>query len=162
MSNHVHLIAVPEEERSLALGVGEAHRRYTRYVNFREGCRGYLFQGRFHSFPLEGRYLLAAVRYVLRNPVRAGMVRHAWDYRWSSAKWFVGDVSEDLLATSSEALTDVRGHRDFLLTDDDACGAFRKHTRTGRPLGSESFIRDLEQRTGRILHPKKPGPRSGS
>ena len=90
MSNHVHLIGIPKEERSLALGIGEAHRLYTRYINFREGWRGYLFQGRFHSFPLEGDYLLAAVRYVLRNPVRAEIVSNPWDYEWSSAAWFVG------------------------------------------------------------------------
>jgi putative transposase len=95
MANHVHLVAVPEEEKSLALGVGEAHRRYTRYVNFREGWRGYLFQGRFHSFPLGGSYLLAAVRYVLRSPVRAGLVERPWDYRWSSARWFVGERRDD-------------------------------------------------------------------
>jgi len=77
MPNHVHLIAIPEREDSLALGISEAHRRYTRYINFREGWGGYMFQGRFHSFPLEGDYLLAAVRYVLRNPVRAGIVRKA-------------------------------------------------------------------------------------
>lgn len=90
MTNHAHLIAIPEEEQSLARGIGEAHRKYTRYVNFREGWRGYLFQGRFHSFPLEAAYLLAALRYVLRNPVRAGIARRPWDYPWSSAKWFVG------------------------------------------------------------------------
>jgi putative transposase len=155
----MHLVAVPEEEKSLALGVGEAHRRYTRYVNFREGWRGYLFQGRFHSFPLEGSYLLAAVRYVLRNPDRAGLVKKPWDYRWSSAKWFVGKRKGDPLAVPSDTLPDIADRRSFLLQDNDSLTELRKHARTGRPLGSESFLMQLEQSTGRVLRPKRRGPK---
>ena len=73
LPNHVHLIAVPAEADSLRRAVGEAHRRYTRYVNFREGWRGHLWQGRFASFVMDERYLLAAARYVEMNPVRAGL-----------------------------------------------------------------------------------------
>jgi putative transposase len=162
MTNHVHLVAIPRDERSLALGVGEAHRRYTRLVNFREGWRGYLFQGRFHSFPLEGSYVLAAVRYVLRNPVRAGLAKRPWDYRWSSAKWFVGEREDDRLAVRSEMLADIKDRRSFLLEEEDSLGEFRRHARTGRPLGSEAFLAELEQLTGRCLHPRKRGPKSKS
>jgi putative transposase len=161
MTNHVHLIAVPEEEKSLALGVGEAHRRYTRYVNFREGWRGYLFQGRFHSFPLEGSYLLGAVRYVLRNPVRAGLVKKPWDYRWSSAKWFVGKRKGDPLAVPSDMLADITDRRSFLLQEEDSLAEFRQHARTGRPLGDEPFLIHLEELTGRALRPRRRGPKRG-
>ena len=140
MTNHVHLIAIPAEEDSLARGIGEAHRRYTRYINFREGWRGYLFQGRFHSFPLEDTYLLAAVRYVLTNPVRAGIVDKPWDYPWSSARWFVGQVEYDPLAVQSEMLVDITDRRSFLLREEDSLSEFRKHASTGRPLGSDSFL----------------------
>jgi REP-associated tyrosine transposase len=81
MTNHVHLVAIPEAEDSLARGIGEAHRRYTRLKNFSEGVRGYLFQGRFGSCVLDQRHLLAAGRYVERNPIDAGMVQRATDYR---------------------------------------------------------------------------------
>ena len=74
MPNHIHMIAVPELEDGLRLAIGEAHRRYTRLVNFREGWRGHLWQGRFASFPMDEIYLLAAALYVERNPVRAGLV----------------------------------------------------------------------------------------
>ena len=74
MPNHIHLIAVPDSEDGLRRGIGEAHRRYTRRVNFRERWRGHLWQGRFASFVLDDCYLLAAARYVELNPVRAGMV----------------------------------------------------------------------------------------
>ncbi len=70
MPNHVHLIAVPKSENGLRRAIGEAHRRYTRRINFREKWRGYLWQGRFASFIMDEPYLLAAVRYVELNPVR--------------------------------------------------------------------------------------------
>jgi len=162
MTNHVHLIAIPAEEDSLARGIGEAHRRYTRYINFREGWRGYLFQGRFHSFPLEDTYLLAAVRYVLTNPVRAGIVDKPWDYPWSSARWFVGQVEYDPLAVQSEMLVDITDRRSFLLREEDSLSEFRKHASTGRPLGSDSFLEHLEQQTGRVLRRRKPGPKTRS
>ena len=86
MDNHVHLIVVPRQEDSLTKAIGETHQLYTRMINFRERWRGYLWQGRFKSVPLDEKYLYAAVRYVERNPVRAKIVKKAEDYLWSSAK----------------------------------------------------------------------------
>jgi len=63
MPNHVHLVVVPRTREGLARAVGEAHRRYTRRVNFRKGWRGYLWQGRFASYPMDTAYALAAARY---------------------------------------------------------------------------------------------------
>jgi putative transposase len=85
MPNHVHLIAVPLSADGLRRAIGEAHRRYTRMVNFREGWRGHLWQGRFASFVLDEPYLLTAARYVELNPVRAALVNTPRQYRWSSA-----------------------------------------------------------------------------
>jgi len=59
----IHLIAVPQSQDALARAIGEAHRRYTRRINFREKWRGYLWQGRFASFVMDEPYLLAAARY---------------------------------------------------------------------------------------------------
>jgi putative transposase len=84
MTNHVHFVAVPITETSLARGFGEAHRRYTRMKNFALKVRGYLFQGRFSSSVLDESNLMAAVRYVELNPVQAGMVTNAWEYPWST------------------------------------------------------------------------------
>jgi putative transposase len=64
MPNHLHLIAVPQNETGLARTIGEAHRRYTRRINFREKWRGHLWQERFASFPMDELHLLATVRYV--------------------------------------------------------------------------------------------------
>ncbi|MBN1353729.1 MAG: transposase, partial [Candidatus Omnitrophica bacterium] len=64
MPNHVHIIAVPAKEGSLANAIGKTHLKYTRMINFRENWRGYLWQGRFSSYVLSERYLLAAVKYI--------------------------------------------------------------------------------------------------
>lgn len=86
MPNHVHLILSPHTEDGLRAALGEAHRRYTRHVNFRERWRGYLWQGRFASFPMDEKYLLACARYVELNPVRARLVKRPQDWAWSSAQ----------------------------------------------------------------------------
>ena len=85
MPNHVNLIVVPQSAESLCRSIGEAHRRYTRWINFREGWRGHLWQGRFASFVMDEDHLLTAARYVELNPVRAGLVQAPGRYRWSSA-----------------------------------------------------------------------------
>jgi putative transposase len=86
MPNHIHLIALPKEKESLTLAIGEAHRRYTRRINFREGWRGHLWQGRFSSFIMDENHLIACTKYIEMNPVRAGLVERARDWPWSSAK----------------------------------------------------------------------------
>jgi putative transposase len=85
MPNHVHLILVPSTVEGLAQAVAEVHRRYTRMINFREGWRGRLWQGRFASFVMSEKHLIGAVRYVERNPVKAELVERAEDWPWSSA-----------------------------------------------------------------------------
>ena len=99
MPNHVHLLAVPRFEDGLARAIGEAHRRYTRLVNFREGWRGYLWQGRFSSFVVDGDYVPATTRYIELNPVRAFLVERPEDYEWSSA-WAHMNERSDVLAGS--------------------------------------------------------------
>ena len=81
MPNHVHLILVPDRPEGLRAALGKTHRRYARRVNRREGWRGHLWQERFHSFALDEGHLLACARYVELNPVRAGLVRRARDWR---------------------------------------------------------------------------------
>jgi len=168
MDDHVHLIVVPEAADSLARAIGEAHRRYTRYVNCNEGVRGYLFQGRFFSCPLDERHLIAAARYVERNPVRAGVVERAWDYRWSSARFHVGRRKGDPLVGERDLLGLVDDWRGLLRQDpedpDNPASSeeedlLRERVRTGRPCGADEFIAKAERLTGRSLRPRPPGPR---
>jgi putative transposase len=85
MPNHVHVIVVPSSEDGLRRALGEAHRRCTRRINFREGWRGHLRHGRFTSFATDERHLLRAARYVELNPAGAKRRRALWRWRWSSA-----------------------------------------------------------------------------
>lgn len=158
MPNHVHIIAVPESEEGLRVAIGEAHRRYTRHINFREGWRGHLWQGRFASFPMDESHLLAAVRYVELNPVRARLVEEPWAYLWSSAKAHITG-KDDKLAKVKPLQNMIKDWREFLLagTQEREMEELRKHERTGRPLGSEQFVRRLEKTLDRILHKQKPG-----
>ena len=163
MSNHLHLVAVPEVERALALAVGEAHRRYTRLVNFRAGVRGHLFQERFHSCVLDERHLLAAARYVELNPVRAGLVRRGEEWPWSSARFHLGRAAADPLVIDRTLLglvRDARGWRELLGEEDaEAEGHLRLATRTGRPAGDGRFLARMERLTGRELRPGRPRSR---
>lgn len=159
MPNHVHLIMTPATTDGLRASLAETHRRYTRRINAREGWSGHLWQERFHSFPMDENHLLAAVRYVELNPVKAGLVEHAPDWSWSSAPSRLNAANDTL--TCLHAL-------DGLITDwpafwaqgeDSAEDTLRQHSRTGRPLGDEAFIRTAERVTGRKLKRQKPGPR---
>ena len=157
MPNHVHLVAVPRRLESLRLAIGEAHRRYTRIVNAREDWKGYLWQGRFSSFPMDEGYLLAAARYIELNPVRARLVEHAWDYRWSSVHAHLSG-EDDKLVRAQPLLERVDDWRAFLRKSDEAAdGDLRKHENTGRPAGSKGFIERLSSELGRDLIPKRRG-----
>jgi len=159
MPNHVHLIAVPENEEGLARAIGEAHRRYTRRINFREGWRGHLWQERFASFPMDETYLLAAARYVELNPVVAGLVKRPEDYRWSSARAHL-EGKDDLLVKVAPLLEMIGDWQAFLATPADVgADRLRQHERTGRPLGGEAFVEQLEAELSRYLRPQKPGPK---
>src|SRR5437762_754215 len=86
MPNHVHLIVVPGDEHGLARAIGEAHRRYTNFINARGRWIGHLFQARFASVVMDEEHLIAAARYVSLNPVRARLVKRAEDWPWSSVR----------------------------------------------------------------------------
>jgi len=160
MPNHVHLIAVPGSEDGLRRGIGEAHRRYSRMINFRENWRGHLWQGRFASFPMDETYLLAAARYVEMNPVRAHLVPDAISWPWSSARSHVAGTDDDLVKVTP--LLEIAGDWRLFLSGaevDEQTDDIRKHERTGRPLGSEAFIEKLESDLERFLKRGKPGPK---
>jgi REP-associated tyrosine transposase len=167
MQNHVHLIVVPETAEALGRGIGEAHRRYTRRVNARKGWRGHLWQGRFASFVMEEQHLVAAARYIERNPVKLGLAKRAEDWPWSSAAAHVGGRGDAL--AEGDWLTERMAEwtctwRQYLRQREDEAwiGALQRHERTGRPLGDKRFVQKLGRRLGRDLLPGKPGrPRKG-
>jgi putative transposase len=166
MPNHVHFVAVPETAKGFSIAFRETHRRYSLRVNRRLGWQGYLWQGRFFSFPMDDSHLVQAARYIELNPVRAGLVEYPEDYPWSSARANMLSGSDRLIVSPTlqnmvgDWLKFVREKQDAALLS-DLPEIIRKHERTGRPLGGEGFIRNLEKETGRILMKKRPGPQRG-
>ncbi len=160
MPNHVHLVMVPRHGDGLRCAIGEAHRRYTRRINFREGWRGHLWQERFHSFVMDERYTLAAVRYIETNPVRAGLCAHAGDWRWSSARAHLRG-EDDALVKVSPLRGIVSDWSQYLNepSSEHLVSDLHRHMRTGRPLGEDVFIELLEHKLELRLRPKKPGPK---
>jgi putative transposase len=162
MPNHVHLVMVPSCEDGLRAALGEAHRRYTRYVNFRQGWRGHLWQERFHSFVMDEQYLLAAVRYVERNPVVARLCRQPVDWKWSSAYAHLA-AQDDGLVRVKPMLDRMNDWAAYLSAEcDEDTEVIKLHTRTGRPLGSTDFVEHLEAVTGKVLAPRRPGRKEKS
>jgi len=159
MTNHTHLIVVPNGGAVLARAIGEAHRRYTRMKNFSDGVRGYLFQGRFGSCVLDERHLLAATRYVELNPVNAGMVKEAMDYPWSSARFHLGVSQGDALVKDRTLLGLVQNGSEYLNVRDEPSiqTTLLRGIRTGRPTGSDQFVNLIEKITGRDLRVRQAG-----
>jgi putative transposase len=160
MPSHVHLILVPAHADGLRAALGETHRRYTRRVNQREGWHGHLWRERFHSFPMDEAHLLACALYVELNPVRAGLVRRARDWAWSSARAHLTG-QDDGLVEMGALLDRVPDWRAFLKggLDDEALDRMRRHGRSGHALGSEEFLGHVNAALGRDVRPGKPGRR---
>jgi putative transposase len=161
MSNHVHLIAIPHTADALSQSLKQAHGRYASYWNAQQSSTGHVWQGRFYSCPLDESHLWAALRYVELNPVRAGMVKTAQLWKWSSAAAHCG-MANPLSMLEMERWrnrwTEAQW-RDFLVQGESApvLSALRICTHTGRPLGSPEFVSALEQLTLRSLAPHKGG-----
>lgn len=90
MDNHAHLL-VHTAEANLGPGMQRLSSSYARRSHNRYRSSGHVFQGRYHALVVQrDAYLLEVFRYILLNPVRAGLCRHAVDWRWSSAREALG------------------------------------------------------------------------
>ncbi len=136
MPNHVHFIIIPPEPDSLAELFRWTHGHYTRYLNKQDDCTGHLWQERFHSSPLSDAHRTNALRYILMNPVEAGMCEKSVDYDWSSARFTfqskIGDPLikrplpqlwvENLKAMGSSGIQEDRKKIDYYLRNNFAYG----------------------------------------
>ena len=160
MTNHVHILAVPRKEESLAKGIGSTNLVYTQYINRKYERSGRLWQNRFFSAVVDAEsYLWAVVRYIEKNPVKAGLAQRAEDYRWSSCKAHILNFNDSILSVRSWLEEgDIKVYKAFLMEDDTAAEkSIRRATATGRPLGDADFIQLLEKKLSRELLPKKAG-----
>lgn len=167
MTNHIHLVAVPATGEGLHRMLKPLHMRYAQSVNRVRGWKGHLWQGRFFSSPLDEAYLWAAVRYVERNPVRAGMEQRAENYRWSSAAAHCGNRPDSLLNLESAWSKQFAAIDDWSVwlaegDETEEIQTLRQNVEKGLPCGDASFIRRLGKIVGRQLEYRPQGrPRKG-
>lgn len=158
MTNHVHLLVRGLARESLARAMRELQGRYARRVNEQRRWSGHLWANRFFSHPVGEDRLLETVRYIERNPVRAGMVERAEEYPWSSARAHCGLAAPSLLAPSRPFLGRVPDWKPWLEEDDAAIDdRLRESARKGAPFGEDEFVSRLEGELGRSLTPLPRG-----
>lgn len=165
MPNHIHLVLIPSDPAGLTAAMANTHQKYAWLINRRQGWTGHLWQQRYYSFPLDNEHLLAAVRYVELNPVRARLVATPQDWRWSSAAARMGKDHKDglHLAPPPPPLNDIADWSAYLSAsrgpEDDQQ---RTHQLSGRPLGGDAFVQQLAARLGRnlVARPRGRPPRS--
>ena len=167
MSNHIHIVAIPHEQDSLAKAIGRTHFRYTQYINHFHRRSGHLWQGRFYSCALDERHFWLAMKYIELNPVRARLCRKPWRYKWSSAAGHVDDKAEsDILKLPwwYDIISAGQWRKELEAgLSDSELSRVRLSTHTGRPLGSDSFISKLEKLLNRRVRPLPVGrPRKES
>ena len=159
MPNHVHIIAVPQDEDGLARTFSHLHRSYTGYINARRRVTGHLWQGRFGSVAMDEAHFVTALRYVALNPVRARLVSRAEDWRWSSTRALLRG-QDDHVVTVAPALDRVGDFAAFLGADFEeptTYTALRKAETIGRPVGSTDWLARMEDITGLKLAAAKRG-----
>jgi putative transposase len=170
MTNHLHLLMTPTEEGACSLCMQYIGRHYVRYFNYRYQRTGTLFEGRFRSHPIQAEvYYLNCSRYIELNPVRAGMVSHPDEYRWSSYCAQALGLSVEMWTPhlQYEQLGETEGARQFAyrrLFDNELNETLihdiKQHQETGFVLGTETFRRQFEELTGQPQFHRKRGPKT--
>ena len=166
MTNHVHLLLTPQKVDSAALMMKHLGQRYVQYINRTYKRSGTLWEGRFRSCLTQTEdYVLACYRYIELNPVRAGMVKHPRDYRWSS---YLANAEgkRDALVTPHEQylrLGQVPGRHEAYRAlfkahlDTETIDAIRSATNGNFALGDERFQKEIAQALKRRATPGKAG-----
>ncbi len=154
MTNHVHLLLTPERADSVGRLFQSLGRHFVRYVNATYQRHGGLWEGRYKCNVIESQaYLLSCMRYIELNPVRAGMVDHPANYRWSSYAANALGVSNAVLTAHTEYVTLGRlsDNRQSVYRDlfdggstSDELKLLRCALQTGTPLGNERFKAEIE------------------
>ncbi len=140
MTNHIHLIITPLTETALSSVVGKIHGQYSQYINKIQKTSGHIFENRYHSCPLDHNHFINTLKYVERNPVRAGIVDHPSDYEWSSARMHLGIEDQWGLIDQDEwkDLMDATGidWEKWISNpvEDEIIESIRKHTTSGKHL----------------------------
>ncbi len=161
MPNHVHLIATPHDANGLSRALQRVHSEYARALHMRLRRTGHLWQARFHSVAMDEKHFWAAMLYVERNPVRAGLVEQAGDWAWSSARAHLGLTPNPILDMIEwRTRWNSSSWNSWLSNcpaDAELEARIRVATLSGLPLGAEEFRQDLQARFGIQTGPRRPG-----
>ncbi len=153
MGNHFHLVASSPTPTALCNFMGRVCGEFSRYLNVRRGTRGPNWQGRYYAAPMDPGHTVAAIRYVERNPVAAGLVSRAWEWRWSSAAWHAGMgprprvLTADFRAENTPPAVWRALLEDAL--DTDTATRLKQATLAGRGLGTKEWVEQLDAQLGR-------------
>ena len=157
MTNHIHLLATPGAEDSISKVFQSVGRKYVQYFNFKYKRSGTLWEGRYRATVVDSeRYLLTVMRYIELNPVRADMVAHPRDYRWSSyarnaggetgknVDWLMPHREYQRLGRTVQGRQEAYRQLFKAAVPKDDLKAIRDSTHKGWALGSERFARKIE------------------
>jgi putative transposase len=162
MSNHVHLVATPQDRDGLPRLLQRLHSEHARALHWRLQRTGHLWQARYGCVVLDECHFWTAMIYVEQNPVRAGLVDHAGAWRWSSAAAHLKSAGEAWLDLSAwRSRFNVESWNRCLqlgLADAQMEERLREATRSGWPLGSDEFLDRLERDMHAKVRKAKPGP----
>ena len=156
MTNHIHFIIKPQQQKSLAQIFCRAHQQYSLYYHKKNGIHGHLWQERFYSCLLEGSHIPAAIKYVECNPVRANLAKHAWDYPWSSTNFHLGKKYNIVHLSDIRPYVTADNWKEFLdqKQSDKEIDAIRQATNKGYVFGSDKYIEFLEKKHACTLTPQ--------
>ena len=167
MTNHVHLLLTPVKQESAALLMKHLGQRYVQYINRTYRRSGTLWEGRFRScLARDEAYVLGCYRYIELNPVRAGMVEHPADYKWSSYRANGEGLADPLLVPHADYLRlgsteeSRREHYRALLkahVDSELFTEIRRATNGNFVLGSERFKEEVAHMLKRRVVPGVSG-----
>lgn len=138
MTNHIHFVAIPENEKDIPNMIRVLQSQYSSLTNQILGNTGHLWQQHYYSNPLNERHLIATLRYIEQNPVRAGITASPLDYKWSSA-------CAHITGTDDTRILDLRWWMDRLDScswneflhqnlEEEMLNRIRVQLKTGRPL----------------------------
>jgi len=160
MSNHVHLLTRPKEEESLYKMMQGVTLCYTQYINRRYKRTGRLWESRYHSCIVDKeQYMWAVARYIEQNPRRARIVKKEEDYPYSSARTHVQGIKDELLGEELFEEGQRKDYSEFIREGipEEEKNRIRYSTRTGRPFGSETFVKKMEKKLDRRFILRPPG-----
>ena len=167
MTNHVHLLVTPQTESGVGMLMRRLGQRYVQYINRTYRRSGTLWEGRFKScITREEDYVLGCYRYIELNPVRAGMVSHPAEYRWSSYRINAQGESSDLVMPqiiyqqiAGNRESRLAGYRDLFRyhLDPGLVDEIREATNGNYALGSDRFKSQIESAIGRRVERGRSG-----